>query len=109
MVIINAICSLYYVMVVTWTLYYLGNSFMSPLPWATCGNYWNTDDCSDDTMKFIHNGNTSSNFNNTTDSSMFSNLSLDVTTKMTSFNKTVIDSSLPNASDKITSQEEFWQ
>ena len=28
-----------------WALFYLFNSFRSPLPWTTCGNDWNSDCC----------------------------------------------------------------
>ena len=28
-----------------WALFYLFNSFISPLPWTTCGNAWNSDCC----------------------------------------------------------------
>uniref|UniRef100_A0AAY4CLR2 Transporter n=1 Tax=Denticeps clupeoides TaxID=299321 RepID=A0AAY4CLR2_9TELE len=35
-------CNTYYIMILVWGLYFLLNSFTSPLPWATCGNHWNT-------------------------------------------------------------------
>lgn len=35
----------YYSTVISWTLFYLGNSFLSPLPWTSCNNTWNTQDC----------------------------------------------------------------
>uniref|UniRef100_UPI00358F289E sodium- and chloride-dependent creatine transporter 1-like n=1 Tax=Myxine glutinosa TaxID=7769 RepID=UPI00358F289E len=40
-------CNCYYIMVLAWGLYYLVHSFTSPLPWATCGNSWNTLNCSE--------------------------------------------------------------
>ncbi|GCC40210.1 hypothetical protein chiPu_0024170, partial [Chiloscyllium punctatum] len=39
-------CNTYYIMVLVWGAYYLGHSFSSPLPWATCNNSWNTPNCS---------------------------------------------------------------
>ncbi|XP_078489618.1 sodium- and chloride-dependent creatine transporter 1-like [Ciona intestinalis] len=30
-----------YMMVMAWSLLYLGHSFNSDLPWATCGHHWN--------------------------------------------------------------------
>lgn len=30
------------IMVQVWTLFYLVFAFRSELPWATCGNTWNT-------------------------------------------------------------------
>ncbi|XP_041119320.1 sodium- and chloride-dependent creatine transporter 1-like isoform X2 [Polyodon spathula] len=38
-------CNTYYIMVLVWGLYYLLHSFTDPLPWATCGNTWNTANC----------------------------------------------------------------
>ncbi|XP_060075941.1 sodium- and chloride-dependent glycine transporter 1-like [Ylistrum balloti] len=35
----------YFVMLLTWTVYYFYTSFHSPLPWSTCGNEWNTQYC----------------------------------------------------------------
>ncbi|KAI4896697.1 hypothetical protein NFI96_016087, partial [Prochilodus magdalenae] len=34
-----------YMMILAWALFYLAFSFSSELPWASCGNTWNTDDC----------------------------------------------------------------
>ncbi|MBN3300695.1 SC6A8 protein, partial [Amia calva] len=38
-------CNTYYIMILVWGLYYLLHSFSSPLPWATCGNAWNSANC----------------------------------------------------------------
>uniref|UniRef100_A0A8C4WYS0 Transporter n=1 Tax=Eptatretus burgeri TaxID=7764 RepID=A0A8C4WYS0_EPTBU len=40
-------CNSYYIMVLAWGLYYLVHSFTATLPWATCGNSWNTLNCSE--------------------------------------------------------------
>ncbi|XP_019748339.1 sodium- and chloride-dependent GABA transporter 3-like isoform X3 [Hippocampus comes] len=34
-----------YTIILAWALFYLAFSFISPLPWSTCDNYWNTADC----------------------------------------------------------------
>jgi SNF family Na+-dependent transporter len=35
----------FYIVVLAWSLYYLWHSFAYELPWATCGNWWNTPQC----------------------------------------------------------------
>ncbi|XP_068187486.1 sodium- and chloride-dependent betaine transporter-like isoform X2 [Antennarius striatus] len=36
-----------YVIIIAWAFFYMFSSFSADLPWATCGNYWNTDSCLD--------------------------------------------------------------
>lgn len=31
-----------YIIIIAWAFFYLFSSFSADLPWATCGNYWNT-------------------------------------------------------------------
>ncbi|KAL4240391.1 hypothetical protein ACF0H5_001181 [Mactra antiquata] len=35
----------YYVVIMGWIQYYFVQSFRAQLPWSTCGNWWNTENC----------------------------------------------------------------
>ncbi|XP_038142315.1 sodium- and chloride-dependent GABA transporter 2-like isoform X2 [Cyprinodon tularosa] len=37
--------SIYYIVILAWAFLYLFSSFNSELPWATCRNSWNTENC----------------------------------------------------------------
>ncbi|KAK6182355.1 hypothetical protein SNE40_010063 [Patella caerulea] len=92
----STINSMYFNMILAWILYYLVHSFMSPLPWTTCDNWWNTDTCIVKTVKETalnssYNG-TDQTFNGfDMNSSIFSNLN-----------------STNNSVKHYTASEEFW-
>ncbi|XP_061570710.1 sodium- and chloride-dependent betaine transporter-like [Cololabis saira] len=37
--------NIYYIVILAWAVFYLGNSFVSPLPWSSCENWWNSESC----------------------------------------------------------------
>ncbi len=37
--------TLYYTTIIAYSVYYLFDSIVDPLPWSTCNNAWNTQDC----------------------------------------------------------------
>ncbi|XP_074640098.1 sodium- and chloride-dependent creatine transporter 1-like [Tubulanus polymorphus] len=45
-VVIVCFMNVYYIVILTWSVYYCVFAFNSVLPWSNCDNYWNTDACS---------------------------------------------------------------
>ncbi|CAD5120424.1 DgyrCDS8991 [Dimorphilus gyrociliatus] len=45
MFLVSLFISIYYNMIIAWTLFYLGSSFSSDVPWRHCENDWNTGEC----------------------------------------------------------------
>ena len=43
MVLVSAVVSIYYNMIIAWSLFYLFGSMQKQLPWNTCANQWNTE------------------------------------------------------------------
>ena len=92
-----SICNIYYNTIIIWTLYYLGNSFMSPLPWTTCENSWSSEQCISDRseyqLKIKQQNGTFNNNLTTTYSSEWQN-----------------ESNVDRVNGPwLTSQEDFWQ
>ncbi|XP_069125071.1 sodium- and chloride-dependent GABA transporter 2-like [Argopecten irradians] len=96
------LCVWYYVMLTTWVIYYLYQSFTSPLPWSTCGNQWNTPDC----FSFLDMGSSGSSSVNSTgiNGTVYNVTSNYSVTNVSSSNKTGITFLKGHSSE-----EEFWQ
>ena len=45
MAIVSGMVCLYYNVIIAWTIYFLYMSVRAVLPWTTCGNDWNTENC----------------------------------------------------------------
>ncbi|KAJ8301429.1 hypothetical protein KUTeg_020416 [Tegillarca granosa] len=46
MLVVSALVSIYYNVIITWSMFYFFASFTGDLPWGSCDNSWNTRDCS---------------------------------------------------------------
>uniref|UniRef100_A0A3Q3VXQ5 Transporter n=1 Tax=Mola mola TaxID=94237 RepID=A0A3Q3VXQ5_MOLML len=47
---------IYYIIILAWAFFYLFSSFHTVLPWASCNNTWNTEDCVDYQQNYTSNG-----------------------------------------------------
>lgn len=45
MCVIDLYMGMYYNTIISWAVYYLMASFENPLPWTSCNNTWNTENC----------------------------------------------------------------
>nr|XP_033782433.1 sodium- and chloride-dependent GABA transporter 3 isoform X4 [Geotrypetes seraphini] len=43
--VIEAHLNVYYIIILSWAIFYFLNCFSADLPWATCGHEWNTENC----------------------------------------------------------------
>uniref|UniRef100_UPI00358E8C00 sodium- and chloride-dependent neutral and basic amino acid transporter B(0+)-like n=1 Tax=Myxine glutinosa TaxID=7769 RepID=UPI00358E8C00 len=49
MVVLSLFCTIYSNCIIAYSLFYLFSSFQSPLPWASCHEWWGADeDCTSD-------------------------------------------------------------
>ncbi|KAF7629202.1 hypothetical protein Mgra_00009265 [Meloidogyne graminicola] len=46
MLFISVLIAIYYNLITAWAFYYMINSLKFSLPWTTCGNEWNSENCS---------------------------------------------------------------
>ncbi|XP_056000421.1 sodium-dependent proline transporter-like [Ostrea edulis] len=90
---------LYYNIINSWTLFYMGNSFFSPVPWTRCDEEWNTPACINDIPK-------------TTSNSTMMNVSVSFTQLLFGSNhsnySTAVDILNGTKDVGTTSEEQFW-
>ena len=102
MVIISGIVCVYYNIIITWTLYFLYMSFRAILPWSTCSNSWNSDNC------YLHTENSTMGDNSTSfkwNVTALSSMAYNLTN-----GGNMTENELTNETAKqITPSEEFWQ
>ncbi|CAG2201330.1 Sodium- and chloride-dependent GABA transporter 2,Sodium- and chloride-dependent taurine transporter,Sodium-dependent noradrenaline transporter,Sodium- and chloride-dependent betaine transporter,Sodium- and chloride-dependent neutral and basic amino acid transporter B(0+),Sodium- and chloride-dependent creatine transporter 1,Sodium- and chloride-dependent glycine transporter 1 [Mytilus edulis] len=111
MVIVNVLCAIYYNIILAWTIYYIGNAFIVPLPWTTCDNTWNSQQCVAD-RGVLNQGKNFTTQNHNLTIKMF-NIDVDNTTTSNEYtwtNDTSKEYTWTNDTSKLmTAQEEFWQ
>ncbi|XP_061168949.1 sodium- and chloride-dependent glycine transporter 2-like [Saccostrea echinata] len=106
MFIVLFVSTLYYNVIITWTIFYLGSSFFSPLPWAVCENDWNTLECfhgiSNMSSQHDSNGSTKDSYNTSNLSKTYS--------KMYHYNgaASLVENITKETILRSTSEEEFW-
>ncbi|VDI51145.1 Hypothetical predicted protein [Mytilus galloprovincialis] len=89
-----------YTIINAWILYYIGHSFVSPLPWTTCDNEWNSPNC------ISHQGyKCQSKYHNMTTKET------DAVTSYKQYNASLVNSTVVCTTNGswITASEEFWR
>ncbi|XP_054910609.1 sodium- and chloride-dependent betaine transporter-like isoform X2 [Poeciliopsis prolifica] len=90
--------NVYYIVVLAWAIFYLLNSFKSPLPWSSCANSWNTEFCFSRLGLFAN----PELFNKDSNWSFLHNISSNgYEDDFSNFNETFLKISSP--------EEEFWE
>ena len=82
----------YYQVILAWAFYYMFASFTTELPWNSCDNYWNTENCIEDHM--LVNG---------------TNLTLTVNGTSLTGNGTAGNGTAGNGTLRIGAVTEFWE
>ncbi|KAK7115296.1 hypothetical protein V1264_001192 [Littorina saxatilis] len=111
--VVSCMCALYYNIIIAWALYYFGHVFTRHLPWSTCDNAWNTENCytMDGCRAHWANSSASTSLNG------HSLLGLDGYNDTLGYNVSLYDNSsfhgALNKCDKnstgVSSAEEFWR
>ncbi|XP_060075552.1 sodium- and chloride-dependent glycine transporter 2-like [Ylistrum balloti] len=93
MIVVNVVISVYYNVIICWVLFYFGTCFTGRLPWTSCDNDWNTEQCYSRVLPF----NSSTTIANlTSPNELYGNSSV--------FNRSILSSGIAK-----TSTEEFWE
>jgi len=49
-VVISFFLTTYYIVIISWAMFYIFASFASEVPWSKCNNTWNSKDCWDGSL-----------------------------------------------------------
>ncbi|CAL4125905.1 unnamed protein product [Meganyctiphanes norvegica] len=110
-VIISTLYSIYYNLVLTWTLFYLFASFSKVLPWSHCGNDFNSQECYTKATSDMCRNQSSYYYNNTCESPenfcALGNLVLHNETHCEDITGEKI--AIENAVPRMTSEEDYFE
>ncbi|XP_061180811.1 sodium- and chloride-dependent glycine transporter 2-like [Saccostrea echinata] len=107
MFIVLFVITLYYNIIITWTIFYLGSSFFSPLPWADCENDWNTLKCFHDVSKMTSEHGANETMDDLYNTSVFSTMTYSITYH-NNLTVPIVENMTKETTLGSTSEEEFW-
>ncbi|XP_038054203.1 sodium- and chloride-dependent creatine transporter 1-like isoform X2 [Patiria miniata] len=110
--IVATLCNQYYIVILAWALYYFFKSMTLELPWATCGNTWNTDQCiesKEEGSKVECMNYTVVNGTNYTDYMYALPDEFTEEVNLTNFNETLLPDCADVIGSRVSSVQEFWE
>ncbi|XP_022102535.1 sodium- and chloride-dependent creatine transporter 1-like [Acanthaster planci] len=109
--VICTFCNQYYVTILAWALYYFFKSFTTEVPWATCGNPWNTEQCIESKEEGSVGPclNYTYNLTNETDYIDYALFDVPEDGNLTDFNTTLLPYCYNATDTRVSSSQEFWE
>lgn len=118
MLVVSFLCCVYYNVIIAWCLYYMFKSFASVVPWASCGNPWNTPNCS---MSSKSNGAKTNNGMTPTNRTVLMNSTSSLNLTLSNFTDSSVNSTVNSTTAPMTyapaaaavgsnsPSKEFWE
>lgn len=105
-VIIVQFLNIYYIVILGWALFYMFASFTSVLPWSSCGNKWNTENCIDFSTAANNVGGSSGNETIANTTSVNATVLPTMLANMT--NMSTVPTAIAKAA-KVSASQEYWE
>ena len=93
-------------MILGWALFYMFASFTSVLPWSSCGNEWNTENCIDFSTAANNVGGSSGNATIANTTSVNATVLPTMLANMT--NMSTVPTAIAKAA-KVSASQEYWE